>query len=1230
MSIEEHLSAEQIEWFVSESNQITEPEALNGPLAPARRHVSNCHSCSEKVNSYSDAARLLQSLGSGVPPAKTAACPEEIVWFQIAAGTASTEETLANLRHSAQCDHCGQLLKKTISYFADELSKDEKQVIAKLQSSRIGVQLRLAEKLASEQNVNGRATTLFKKLVLLRWPKSYIHAAAIIALVVFPLTLWLYLNQSGTASVDKLLAEAYTQQRTLEFRFPGASYGPVRVERGSTRSRLERPAALLEAETRIKRQLQKDPNALQWLQEKARADLLNGDYSAAIESLSRALETQPESASLLLDMATAYFQRAQSEDRALDFGESIEFLSRALAKDPEDPVLLFNRAIASERVFLYDQAMQDWTHYLRVDPTGDWAKEARERLNKLEEKRKKHDRAALEPLLTPEQIVATKQQIASQAMDARAEEYLDLAIREWLPQAFPSGSSKGNQSVEDGRKALSLLSSHLKQEHQDPWLFDLLAGSSAASFSSGVAAISLASKLNAVGDPTNAAGAAQSAEKFFVGNKSGTLRAKLEKIYALRRAEKANECLSSAVLEAREFEQSSYRWIKTQFGLEQSLCWAKVGNLSRASKGIEAGIRSAREARFRILELRALGLAASLDAARGDAKAVWARDIDGLANYWSGTSPPLRGYQFYSNLSFSLDRSERTQLALIVAREAVASIRGLKQDSFEAMARQRLANAAVKANRQTEAEPELLASQQIFSRLPQNDTTRTYQIDGELALAKLEAFRGALDDSFKRLKRVELLLASVSTFTFPLRYYSTLAQVEQIKGDVPAAERALWSAVSIGEAGLASLNSDRDRLSWNAQMSGVYRELISLKLKTGASSDAFEIWEWFRSASLRTDRLGSARPKSTTTFGIDFQKLGQSAGKVEHFAPEKFSEVKNATIISYAQMPAGLAIWVADNRGVHYSWVPVPHSKMQAAARQFVRDCSSPESNLSDLKQHGKQLYAWLVAPIEPYLEKNRILILQPDAPFSDISVQALVDENGRYFGESFPIAYSFGLGYLEHLRNTEPLQKSAHAFVVGPPALTADEGGAWQALPDAAEEAETVAGKFESAALITGSNATLIQVERGLKQAAVFHFAGHAAETATGAGLLLANTQRNDSPVSNSTILGAEQISTIELSRLNLAVLSACSTAREDGMGGDREDSLVHAFVRARVPNVVASRWRVDSKTSSGFMKSFYTNLLAKNTPAQALQIAEIEASKRPLSAHPYYWGSFSLFGRQ
>ena len=96
--------------------------------------------------------------------------------------------------------------------------------------------------------------------------------------------------------------------------------------------------------------------------------MLEGKYDAAVEALRRALELEPHSPALLTDLATAYFQRAQQEDRKDDLGAAYEYLSQALKLHPDDPVALFNRAIVAEHQFLYHQALDDWDHYLRVDP----------------------------------------------------------------------------------------------------------------------------------------------------------------------------------------------------------------------------------------------------------------------------------------------------------------------------------------------------------------------------------------------------------------------------------------------------------------------------------------------------------------------------------------------------------------------------------------------------------------------------------------------------------------------------------------------------------------------------------------------------------------------------------------------------------------------------------------------------------------------------------------------
>ena len=169
-----------------------------------------------------------------------------------------------------------------------------------------------------------------------------------------------FVVRSRRPSVDQLIAQAYSEQRSLELRVADASQAPIRQQRGTERSSLSKPAALLEAELLIKRQLEKTPNDPMWLAAKGRSELLEWQYEDAIRSFERVLETNPGSPDALRDLATAHFQRAEVEHRPIDYGNAIEELSKALAKRPDDPVSLFNRAIIYERMFLYDNAAKDW------------------------------------------------------------------------------------------------------------------------------------------------------------------------------------------------------------------------------------------------------------------------------------------------------------------------------------------------------------------------------------------------------------------------------------------------------------------------------------------------------------------------------------------------------------------------------------------------------------------------------------------------------------------------------------------------------------------------------------------------------------------------------------------------------------------------------------------------------------------------------------------------------
>src|SRR2546425_7826195 len=110
---------------------------------------------------------------------------------------------------------------------------------------------------------------------------------------------------------------------------------------------------------------------------------------------------------------------------------------------------------------------------------------------------------------------------------------------------------------------------------------------------------------------------------------------------------------------------------------------------------------------------------------------------------------------------------------------------------------------------------------------------------------------------------------------------------------------------------------------------------------------------------------------------------------------------------------------------------------------------------------------------------------------------------------------------------------------------------------------------------------------------------------------------------------MNAARFDGARLKHCRLAVFSACSTGTGERGGLVDPNSLVRAFLLARVPHVVASRWNVDSTATAAFMRSFYGTLLTPITTAGALQAAANQIRRRPDTAHPYYWAAFSLFGR-
>ncbi len=95
-----------------------------------------------------------------------------------------------------------------------------------------------------------------------------------------------------------------------------------------------------------------------------------------------------------------------------------------------------------------------------------------------------------------------------------------------------------------------------------------------------------------------------------------------------------------------------------------------------------------------------------------------------------------------------------------------------------------------------------------------------------------------------------------------------------------------------------------------------------------------------------------------------------------------------------------------------------------------------------------------------------------------------------------------------------------------------------------------------------------------------------------------------------------------------DLAVLSACETARGRVYEAEGVLGLARAFMIAGTPRVLCSQWKVDDAATNALMVRFYELWKGGLDPADALRAAQAHVRERPGWSHPRYWAGWMLWG--
>ena len=147
-----------------------------------------------------------------------------------------------------------------------------------------------------------------------------------------------------------------------------------------------------------------------------------------------------------------------------------------------------------------------------------------------------------------------------------------------------------------------------------------------------------------------------------------------------------------------------------------------------------------------------------------------------------------------------------------------------------------------------------------------------------------------------------------------------------------------------------------------------------------------------------------------------------------------------------------------------------------------------------------------------------------------------------------------------------------------------------------------------------------------------VLHFATHGMLNNASpmySHLVLAPGDKNE-----DGLLEAWEVMALDL-KADLAVLSACETARGRYGAGEGMIGLTWALFVAGVPSTVVSQWKVESASTRDLMVNFHRSLSSplgvgkpKATKTEALRQAALKVMKNPETSHPFYWAGFVLVG--
>ena len=323
--------------------------------------------------------------------------------------------------------------------------------------------------------------------------------------------------------------------------------------------------------------------------------------------------------------------------------------------------------------------------------------------------------------------------------------------------------------------------------------------------------------------------------------------------------------------------------------------------------------------------------------------------------------------------------------------------------------------------------------------------------------------------------------------------------------------------------------------------------------------------------------------------------------------------------------------------------LPIKRTELEKQTEGFRQQLAGRDLGF---RSSAHKLYDLLLKPAQALLRGKSNFVIVPDGQLWELPFQALLSEDNRYLIETSTVSYAPSLTVLREMkaqRKRQPAGVASDLLALGNPAIGKEtveratlvlRGEKLTPLPEAEQEVKALGQMYGPAhsKVYVGREAREDRVKTEAGEARILHFATHG--TLNNAAPMYSYLVLAQGDTNEDGLLEAWELMQLDL-KADLAVLSACETARGRFGPGEGMIGLTWALFVAGVPTTVVSQWQVESASTRDLMLHFHRGLKTPPmagqvslTKAEALRQAALKLMRSKETSHPFYWAGFVLVG--